>query len=112
MFNKQGKQPPPIVSKIQNQLADLAAPVPIRRPLVQAVHEQTLAKEQELDLALKRIEELTNELRSFRREEAWIMVNPEFDKLYERLRSLDNKTKAATPALDAGNYIEGKSSGN
>jgi len=89
MFEKR-KQPPPVVREVAAKIEALAQPVPIRRPLVELMRQQTVGKEKELSDALAAVERLTRELQSFRREEAWLLVNPEFDAIYDRLMGVSN----------------------
>jgi hypothetical protein len=89
MFDKK-KPIPPVAVKIQQQLREMAEPLPMietrpARPLLEALRAQKAEKERELEKALKLVEELTNEVRAFRHEEVWLTVNPEFDSVYSRL---------------------------
>jgi len=88
-----------LTSRIEDNPQAMAAmqsqSVPIRRPLVEQIRAQTILKEAELRDALSRVDQLTAELREFRREEIWLTVNPEFDKVFERLSN--GRAKAATP---------------
>jgi hypothetical protein len=92
MFDKK-KPIPPIATKIQTQLTELAQPV--RRPLLEAMRIETQRKEAALAVALETVRQLTIEVQSARREEMWLSMNPEFDSIYNRLAGPE-KVKAAT----------------
>jgi hypothetical protein len=80
-----GKKPPtpPIVKEVAAKLEQMAKPS--RRPYFEAFQAQRRHVEAQLDAALKNVEELTVLLQSYRYDEMLLSMNPDMDRIFERL---------------------------
>jgi hypothetical protein len=71
--------------KIAARLESFRQPLPPTRPLLDALRRQLAMKENELSKARLACDRLTEEVRAFRLEVAWLDASPEFDSVYARL---------------------------
>jgi len=71
--------------KIAARLESFRQPLARARPLLDALRKQLASKENELSKARLACDRLTDEVRAFRLEVAWLDASPEFDSVFARL---------------------------